>query len=84
MPDLHNDDTGVGGVDGIHDAVVALAETVLLFSGQLLSAWRAGIESELADSSDKPPTFFARQDFEFLRGRRLDPKAIACHAASGP
>ena len=59
MSYLYNEDRGIGVIDGVQDAVVALADAVFLFAGELLRTGRAGIHRKLADSIDNPPTLFA-------------------------
>ncbi len=59
MSYLYNEDRGIGVIDGIQDAVIALADAVFLFAGELLGTGRAGICRKLADSMDNSRTLFA-------------------------
>jgi hypothetical protein len=81
VPDLDHNDAGLDVVDGAQHTIRALPDTEILLPGELLAARRSQILGEVLDASDNANAVFARQDFEFLCGRRLDEQPVACHAA---
>src|SRR2546428_5957275 len=70
-------------IDRVEDAVVPLADPILLLPGQLLHALGSRRHGKSRDLGGDQAANFRREALEFLGGGTFDEDLIACHAASG-
>lgn len=72
LPDVDHPDGELVVLDGIDDAVAALAQAVFFLAGQLLAAGRAGVFGERFDAAENPSQVFLGGDEEILTNRPFE------------
>ena len=85
MANLDHHDTQIAVLDGVNDAVHALADAVAVPPGEFLNSGGTGVISKRLDPFDDSLAIpFAGDRLNLLHGRRLDDNVKSCHAASDP
>ena len=85
MIDLDNHDREFAVLDGIDDAVDALADTVAVMPRKLLDPGGTRIIAKRLDPfDDSLAILFSGDRLDLLHGGWLDDNIISCHAASDP
>jgi len=82
MPDLHDDNHEFVAVYGVKDSIVPLPNAVLVIPRELLMTGGPGIGGEALNPFDDSESINLWNGLDFLGRRRLDKKAIPCHASS--
>ena len=65
----------------VHDAVVALPDTVQVLTGEFFAARRPRLHGQSGNTGNDLAADLVRKALQLFRGRALDQDAIACHAA---
>ncbi len=82
VANLHDIHDEVSVLNGIEDAMGALPNSVLVFTGQFFTAGWAGVIRQLTDVRDHTLTVaLLRDGFDLADRRWLDAEAISCHCA---
>ena len=69
----------------IDDPIRSLTDAILvIMAGKFFTTWRSRIGGKILDALDNAETVFLGGRLDFLGGRRLDQKLIACHVSSNP
>jgi hypothetical protein len=81
MANFDDHDPAFGIVDGIENAIVALPNSILLVTRELLTTVRPRVLGEPSDSRNQAFAVLECDCLEILDRRRLDLESIACHDA---
>ena len=83
MANLYDTDEQANIGDRIDDPIRSLADAILVIvTGKYFTSGRSWIGGKILNAPDDPETVFLRGGLDFLGGRRLDEKLIACHVSS--